>query len=248
MSKNINWSGVMIQEQPEYTKAMVYRAEKSTFDPNYLRENVWTILPNGMTGTDGESDKRMQEFFGEQYVQAVRRMAKGFLGQHNTIRVDLMFAKLDENKYIALDDQGTKMQYAILGLIGFGADGQMIPVPPASLASLAANLGFLPPITMPLPYSTVNLLEEGKFVEAQEALGWLKSKPGNLLLSEVRATYALRELAPGSIYGTLTETIPIDRIERQCGPGDGRQLTFNVERVTLARDMCIPKSGEIASA
>lgn len=215
---NKNWSSYLIQEIPEYSNAIAITMEHSMFDKTYVKESSELIdnpfIPQ-LTIALLAHERKMSFMFDENYRPIVERFCKSMLQSLGAINVQVMFAKLIEDKYLPIDGEGTKMQYALLGLVAKNDKGEQFSAPPSQLSMLGAQLGFLPPITMPMPYSTVNMLEEGKLEEARESLSWLETKPGNLLKPDVKATYALREFAPGNIYGSLNETIRISDLGRK---------------------------------
>jgi hypothetical protein len=230
MSESINWYARRIQEIPESECIMYYQITRSSIDPSNVRRGAHRASDDPLAWvTENETlDKFMHDFFSDETMfpekgalsargsaslrpQIVTSWINRMFDGCGAIRMQVMFAKLDRSKYVELDEAGTKMTHAILGLVASDQYGRVHAAPPEQLNQMAAQLGFLPPTLLPMPYCTARLFDEGLRLEAIQSLEWLKNKPGNLLRQDVRARYCFSDPVPGDIFATLgTEPIKFD--------------------------------------
>lgn len=209
--EKINWSKRIIQEIPESTDILMYQVSRSLFDKMAVKEECFRQMGSDLVYEEWDA----KEFFGDM-APSVKTWVRRMFDSQPLLNLQLMFAKLDQDKYLPIGDDGTKMTHALLGLVATNEGGQKFAGPIEQLCQMAFQLGFLPPATIPMPYCTVYLFDKGLDAEAHNTLEWLKYKPGNLLRQDVRAKYAFRDFAPGDIYATLgtkpifADTDPVD--------------------------------------
>lgn len=206
-SENKRFESYVIQEMPEVSgchiwmqvkrKTSIFTQEESfefnhyiTTEPRIVK-TIWKAW---------QPDKSPNKEF-----EAITKTV--FARMRDISRIDMLVSPLDKDKYLPLDESGTKFETMLLSCAMYKDDGgepvACLGIP--DMMQIAAMFGWAPPMTMQIPLSVIHLLNDGKVDEALSALSWLKEKPGQLLLADVRPTYVLRDLAPRCASYAISE-------------------------------------------